>query len=219
MSDKVTTVDEQIELWPLDKIIPYEKNAKIHDEEKIATLAEKIRKNGFQDPIKIDEHGVIIGGHCRRLAAIKAGLTQVRVLVLRGLSEEQKQELRIFDNKIAARGGYDENLLNAQILELTHSDISLGDLGFSQEEADTWLKTFGDLNTNLKLDDAPAADTAKTEPEKTPAKVPTIDEIRARDKEYKPTYQIVVMCKDEDDQRAVYERITQDGYECRVQTI
>lgn len=217
MSDQITIVDEQIELWPLDKIIPYEKNAKIHDEEKVAALAEKIKKNGFQDPIKIDENGVIIGGHCRRLAAIKAGLKQVRVLVLRGLTEEQKQELRIFDNKIAARGSYDEDLLNAQILELTQTNISLSDLGFSETEADAWMKTFGNLDTNLKLDETPAESTA--EPEKELAKTPTIDEIKARDKEYKPTYQIVVMCKDEDDQRAVYERITQDGYECRVQTI
>jgi ParB-like chromosome segregation protein Spo0J len=57
----------------LSELIPYDKNAKKHDKKQIDNVAESIRQYGFVQPIVIDHDGVIVIGHCRALAAKKAG--------------------------------------------------------------------------------------------------------------------------------------------------
>lgn len=83
----------------ISKIRPYAKNAKKHDTKQIENVANSIRRFGWQQPIVVDEHGEIIIGHCRWMAARKLGLKQVPVKVAQGLSEDEIKELRIVDNK------------------------------------------------------------------------------------------------------------------------
>lgn len=45
------------------ELIPYEMNAKKHDEQQIRDLAAAIKKRGFDQPITVDKHDVIITGH------------------------------------------------------------------------------------------------------------------------------------------------------------
>ena len=60
------------------ELIPYEMNAKKHDEQQIRDLAAAIKKRGFDQPITVDKHDVIITGHGRREAALLAGLERSR---------------------------------------------------------------------------------------------------------------------------------------------
>lgn len=83
----------------LRKIKPYEKNAKKHDARQIENVANSIRRFGWQQPIVVDENGVIIIGHCRWMAAKKLGLKTAPVKVVSGLTDEEIRELRIADNK------------------------------------------------------------------------------------------------------------------------
>ena len=78
---------------------PYPKNAKQHDEKQIANVANSIKRFGWQQPLVIDDAGVVVIGHCRLLAAKKLGLKTVPVTVASGLTEEEIRELRIADNK------------------------------------------------------------------------------------------------------------------------
>ncbi|EKB8013987.1 ParB N-terminal domain-containing protein, partial [Salmonella enterica] len=71
------------------ELIPYEMNAKKHDEQQIRDLAAAIKKRGFDQPITVDKHDVIITGHGRREAALLAGLERVPVIVRDDLSEEE----------------------------------------------------------------------------------------------------------------------------------
>ena len=78
---------------------PYPKNAKMHDAKQIANVANSIKRFGWQQPLVIDDAGVVVIGHCRLLAAKKLGLKTVPVTVASGLTEDEIRELRIADNK------------------------------------------------------------------------------------------------------------------------
>src|SRR4051794_20758363 len=79
----------QIEYWPLDRLIPYARNARTHSPAQIAEIAGSIRAFGFSNPILVSEDSDIIAGHGRLAAARKLGLTEAPVVVLRGLTEIQ----------------------------------------------------------------------------------------------------------------------------------
>ena len=89
----------EVKNYDLDSIIPYEKNAKKHDEQQINNVAESIRQYGFVQPIVIDRDGVIVIGHCRALAAKKLGMQSVPCVCVEDLTPEQVNALRLVDNK------------------------------------------------------------------------------------------------------------------------
>lgn len=60
----------KIENMLVSDIIPYMNNAKEHPKHQIEQIVNSIREFGFNDPIAIDEHNVIIEGH-GRLEALK----------------------------------------------------------------------------------------------------------------------------------------------------
>jgi ParB-like chromosome segregation protein Spo0J len=69
------------------------------------------------NPILAGSDNVIIAGHARLLAARKLGLTEVPVIVLDGLTENQRRALVLADNKLALNAGWDDEML---LLELRH---------------------------------------------------------------------------------------------------
>ena len=89
----------EIVLRRVDELIPYAKNTKLHDKKQIANVANSIKRFGWQQPIVIDDAGVVVIGHCRLLAAKKLGMREVPCTVAGGLTPEEIRELRIADNK------------------------------------------------------------------------------------------------------------------------
>ena len=77
------------------------------------------------------QHGNVIAGHGRILAAQFLGLTELPVIVLDHLSDAQVRALRIADNKIAENAQWDEEKLNAELAALLEEKIDLTSLGFS----------------------------------------------------------------------------------------
>ena len=106
--------DLKIELWPLDKIQPYQLNSKIHSKEQIKKIAQSIAEFGWDQPIVVDKGGVIIKGHGRRLAAMELGLKQVPVLVRDDLTPELVRAARLADNRVAV-GDVDPELLRKEL--------------------------------------------------------------------------------------------------------
>jgi ParB-like nuclease domain len=94
---------ERIEHWPIERLIPYAKNPRLHSEADLDKIAASIRKWGWTNPALVDENGTLIAGHCRVAAAAKLKLTSIPVIVARGWSEEEKQAYRLADNELAAR--------------------------------------------------------------------------------------------------------------------
>src|SRR5437879_5742492 len=82
--------DEQhgppVELWPVDRLIPFLNNPRTHSPEQVAQVAASIVQFGFVNPILVGTGGVIIAGHARLLAARKLGMKEVPVIMLGHLS-------------------------------------------------------------------------------------------------------------------------------------
>lgn len=134
---------EFLENYPTDKLIPYARNSRTHNDEQIAQIVASIKEFGFTNPILIGGDDVIIAGHGRLLAAQRMGLKEVPVIRLPHLSETQRKALVIADNKIALNAGWDEEMLALEMKELSELDFDLDILGFSEEELKE-LDTFGE---------------------------------------------------------------------------
>ena len=89
----------EIVMRKVSELTPYGLNAKKHDDKQVDNVANSIKRFGWQQPIVIDEQGVVVIGHCRLMAAKKLGLKEVPVTVASGLTEDEIKELRIADNK------------------------------------------------------------------------------------------------------------------------
>ena len=90
---------ERVEFWSIERLIPYGANARLHSETDLEKIAASVLKWGWTNPVPVDEHGVLIGGHLRVAAAARLGLKSIPVIVARGWSEEEKQAYRLADNE------------------------------------------------------------------------------------------------------------------------
>jgi DNA modification methylase len=125
---------KHIEHWPLDRLIPYARNARTHSDAQIAQIAASIREFGFTNPILVDTNDGIIAGHGRLLAARLLKLEQVPVIVLDHLTETQKRAYIIADNKLAENAGWNDELLQIELTALQEEGFELDLLGFDDSE-------------------------------------------------------------------------------------
>ncbi|QND73645.1 site-specific DNA-methyltransferase [Tardiphaga robiniae] len=132
---EVTREDRlQVEYWALDRLIPYARNARTHSAAQVAEIAGSIRTFGFSNPILVGEDADIIAGHGRLAAARQLGLAEAPVIVLRGLSDTQRRQLVLADNRIALNAGWDLDMLTLELTELSVLGADLSTLGFSSKE-------------------------------------------------------------------------------------
>lgn len=122
-------------LRDIDTIHPYPGNAKKHDERSTKKLAESIKRFGWRgNPILVDQDGVIIAGHGRRLAALLLGLKKVPVSVEQDLSASQARAFRLADNR-AAMTDLDGDLLEKELTEFPDLAVDLTGI-FDKKELD-----------------------------------------------------------------------------------
>src|SRR5436305_24139 len=128
--------DERLRLehWPIERLLPSPRNARTHSEAQIAEIAGSIRAFGFTNPILVGSDGDVIAGHGRLAAARLLGLADVPVIALRGLSEVQCRQLMLADNRIALNAGWDAEMLNLELKELSVLGADLASLGFTAQE-------------------------------------------------------------------------------------
>ena len=128
--------------WPADKVerrkvaelTPYARNARTHSDEQVAQIAASIREWGWTVPVLVDERGEIIAGHGRVLAAQRLGLDDVPCMVAAGWSEAQRRAYVLTDNKLTLNGGWNDELLGVELLDLQGMGFDLGLTGFSADE-------------------------------------------------------------------------------------
>src|SRR6202163_3060860 len=125
---------QRIELWPVDKLIPFARNPRIHSEAQVTQIAASIAEFGFNNPILVDTKAGIIAGHGRLLAARKLHLAEVPVIVLDHLTEAQKRAYVLADNQLALNAGWDEEILRSELAALQEEDFNLDLMGFEDEE-------------------------------------------------------------------------------------
>lgn len=168
MTEPYVKVDE---VWSIDKLMPYDLNAKKHDSTQVKKIAASIRKYGWTTRIVVEPDGTIIAGHGRRLAAIELNQEKVPVTVLKGISKADARALRLVDNKVQ-EGGYDTALLSEDLKGLVLDDkLDLSEF-FDKRDLDFAIDDLGEINLDaLSPDIGPevAAQTARTEAEITNA--------------------------------------------------
>ena len=123
-----------VEMWPLDRITPYARNARKISERAIKKVAASIQEFGWQQPIVVDSKGVIIVGHTRLLAARRLRVPEAPVHVARHLRPEQAKAYRLMDNRSHQEATWDMGLLGVEIMELKALGTDLKMTGFDASE-------------------------------------------------------------------------------------
>lgn len=129
----------QVKLMAAASLVPYARNPKMHPETQVAQIAASIQEWGFTMPVLIDEHGMIIAGHGRVLAAQRLGFTEIPCITARGWSEAKKRAYVIADNKLTENGGWNSEVLALELNELLEEGHDVDLTGFIQTEIDTLL--------------------------------------------------------------------------------
>ena len=129
----------QIEIWPVNRLIPYARNARTHSDEQVAQVAASMRQFGWTNPILVANDNTIIAGHARVLAARKLGLVHVPVIMLGHLKDADRRAYILADNKLAENAGWDQEMLRVELTALREDGFDLDLIGFSKEELDAAL--------------------------------------------------------------------------------
>ena len=140
----------KIEYVPIDSVKPYDKNAKLHPDEQVEQIVASIKAFGFNDPLGV-WHDEIVEGHGRYLAAKKLGMTEVPVIRLDDLTDEQRKAYMLAHNKLTMNSGFDLDLLNEELASI--ADFDMVDFGFDigiddgTDGSQQTLQTGGELDT------------------------------------------------------------------------
>lgn len=124
----------ELQLIPIEKLVPYVNNARTHSPEQINKLRSSIREFGFINPVIIDRDFGVIAGHGRILAAKEEKIDKVPCVFADHLTEAQKKAYIIADNRMAMDAGWDEELLRVEIEALQAEAFDLSLTGFDDNE-------------------------------------------------------------------------------------
>lgn len=140
----------EMQLVPVEKLIPYINNARTHSDEQIKKLRSSLREFGFINPVIIDRDFNVIAGHGRILAAKAENISEVPCVFVDYLNDAQKKAYILADNRMAMDAGWDEELLRVEIESLQGSDFDVSLTGFDETEI---AELFADDNDDVKDDD------------------------------------------------------------------
>lgn len=181
----------QIEYIELDKLTPYEKNAREHTPVDLATIEKSIEDFGMCDPIGIwSDKNIIVEGHGRLLALKELGHTKAPCIRLDHLNDEERRAYALAHNKTAEMSKWDFEKLEQELADL--SDMAMQNYGFYMAHGE-------DDFSNLFDDDMQE------------------DEGEDEDEEEAPVFQVTVECESKEEAERLCEDLREQGYKCEVQ--
>jgi ParB-like chromosome segregation protein Spo0J len=182
-----TAASMTIEQWDINRPIAYARNARKIPPSAVDKVAASIKEYGWRQPIVVDRDGVIVAGHTRLLAAKKLQLKDVPVHVAINLSPEQIKAYRLADNRTGEESSWDNELLALELKELESQVGNIDALtGFDAKEIN-----------RIMLDSAGLGEEA------------AVSDVREK-------YEVIVLCKNEQQQTAAIELLQAKGFECRA---
>ena len=152
----------QIERVEIASLRPSHHNARTHSPRQIKQIQRSIEHFGFTNPVLIDEAGQILAGHGRVEAAKRLGWTTVPAIPIAHLSEAQKRAYIIADNELAAKAGWDKDILAIELQGLVDLKFDLELTGFEGGEIDIILGDRSDAQHNEDIIPSPPAGEAVT---------------------------------------------------------
>ena len=123
----------KVEYVSIDKIKPYQRNARKHDSKSIEVIANSISEFGMADPIAVwGKENIVIEGHGRLLALKQLGYDKAPIIHLDYLTDEQRRAYTLAHNKTAEFSEWDMELLTDEAESIFNIDLS--DFGFDLSE-------------------------------------------------------------------------------------
>lgn len=127
-------------MLPIDEVRMNPKNPRVHVKEAVQRLVKMVAEVGYIDPVIVDEDGVLLAGHKRKLAGQAMGMMELPAVRVSGLTPTQKTAVLIGNNQHTLSSGWDYELLGEQIFDLSGlEDFDLDALGFAEYEVKGFL--------------------------------------------------------------------------------
>ena len=142
-----------VEIWPVDRLRPYERNSRRHSPEQIEQIAASIREWGWTMPILAAEDGMVLAGHGQFAAGKLLGMAEVPVIAARGWAENQKRAYVIADNRLTDASDWDDEMLRLELNDLLAGGFEIGLTGISEDELSKLSVGVGELEQMPELPD------------------------------------------------------------------
>src|SRR3954447_390964 len=135
----------KIEILAVRDLRPRPNNARTHSRIQVRKIAGSIQKFGFCNPVLVDDDKQIIAGHGRVEAAKLLGLHAIPTVRLSHLNEADKRAYILADNKLAAKAGWDREVLAIELQGLLAMNVDIELTGFEVPEVDVILDEARDI--------------------------------------------------------------------------
>ena len=123
----------KIEYVSIDSIMPYVKNAKEHPQQQVEQIKRSIKDYGMNDPIGV-WHNEIVEGHGRLMACKELGITEVPIIRLEHMSDEQRKQYMLVHNQTTMNSDFDLDILSEELDDLLDFDAEFYDFDISLDE-------------------------------------------------------------------------------------
>lgn len=114
---------KQLKTINIDNIKLYNNNPR-ENVEAIDPLVQSIKQCGYISPIIVDENYIILAGHTRYQALKRLGYSNVEVLIISDLTDEQKRKYRLLDNRVAEFSMWDFSKLETELKLVNFDDFN-----------------------------------------------------------------------------------------------
>lgn len=144
----------EVEYVQVQQLKPDANNPRKHSDRQIKALTNSINAFGFNIPIAVNANHQVIAGHARLEAAKRMGMSEVPVLRLEHLTDEQARAFLIADNRLSEMSEWNGELLAVHLKELSvlNLDFDLEATGFTMGEIDLHIEG---LDHKEDQDDSP----------------------------------------------------------------
>jgi len=131
-------------------------NARLHPEKNVKGIADSYRRFGQRKPIVVRKNGMIIEAGNGTLAAIKTlGWTHLACVVCDD-DDVEAMAYAIADNRTAEMADWDYDVLGKQLFDLVEKDVSIKEVGFSDEDLDQLLSEMDKTAQEIKVEERKA---------------------------------------------------------------
>jgi ParB-like chromosome segregation protein Spo0J len=181
------TLTEQLQTIPIGELHPHPDNANRGD---LQAIRESIETNGFYGAIVVQKStGFILSGNHRYEAAKSLGATHLPVITVE-VTDQQARKILLADNRTTRLGDDDPEALTRLLQQILAGEDGLSGTGFTDEDLQTLLESINASPTDL-----------------TPP---------PEEHNYKEQYGVIVVCDDEKHQEETYNKLREQGFNCKV---
>lgn len=180
---------------PIGTLKPDPDNLRTHGDRNLASIRASLALHGQRKPVVATTDGVVVAGNGTLLAARSMGWTHLAVVRYDG-PPEKLRAFAVQDNRTAELAEWDRAALSAALPELADQGYTLEELGWNDDELRALDVDVGEPAKGGATDGGTGTDPGAGR--------------------YQTQFGVIVICRDEKEQEAVYERLKSDGFECRV---